>query len=340
MTRREFLQFASVTGLAVGQGRGLGADPAAAQPAPPSAWPVDRRMRVDIIGDRFSIDGAPRFLLGVSYFDARNWKPEDIDSLAARGFNNIRIWLENGGGTLWKRWHLEPDGRLNDPSDLLELVRYCRANSLTVEVTILDWESNPLSTNPELAIDNVLGILKSEPNVFYDICNEHTYGSGAYANHTLIRSYRDRIKSVEPSQVVTASGCCGHLMGPGDQAIGVDLAADATTALLDFVGPHMPRTRNWSSRTGVRVESVKRHLASIGRIIPVFLQEEARRRHSGLNPTATEFLDAARKARDAGAAGWIFHTDAGFDLSGSRTFFGNLDAEERRAVDHLAAQVS
>jgi hypothetical protein len=72
----------------------------------------------------------------------------------------------------------------------------------------------------------------------------------------------------------------------------------------------------------------------------VFLQEEARRGHSGLNPAATEFLDAALKARDAGAAGWIFHTDAGFDLSGSRTFFGNLDAEERRAVDRLASQVS
>ena len=72
----------------------------------------------------------------------------------------------------------------------------------------------------------------------------------------------------------------------------------------------------------------------------MFLQEEARRRHSDLNPAATEFLDAALKARDAGAAGWIFHTDAGFDLSGSRTFFGNLDAEERRAVDRLAARVS
>jgi len=340
MTRREFLQFTSVTGLAVGQGAGRGAGPAAAQPGPFSAPPADGQTQVGIVGDRFSIDGAPRFLLGVSYFDARNWKPTDIDSLAARGFNNIRIFLENGGGTLWKHWHLEPDGRLNDPSGLLELVRYCSAKALTVEVAILDWASNPLSTNPELAIDHVLGALKSEPNVFYDICNEHNYGSGAYASHTLIRSYRDRIKSVQPSQVVTASGCCGHLMGPADQAIRVDLAADVTTALLDFVGPHMPRTGNWSSRTGARVDSVKRHLASIGRTIPVFLQEEARRRHSGLNPTATEFLDAARRARDADAAGWIFHTDAGFDLSGRRTFFDNLDAEERSAVDRLAGQLS
>jgi hypothetical protein len=340
MTRREFLRAASGTVLAVAHEGQRGVGPTAAQPASDSLSSPRRPTRIGITRDQFSIDGAPRFLLGVSYFDARNWKQPDIDALAARGFNNIRIWMENGGGTLSKHWHLESDGRLKDPVGLLDMIRYCSTKAITVEVTILDWESNPLSTSPELAIDNVAHLLRSEPNVFYDICNEHTHGSGTYASHTLIRSYRDRIKSIQQNQIVTASGCCGHLMGPSDQAIGSDLSNDVTTALLDFVAPHMPRTPKWSSRTGVRVKSVKRYLASIGRIIPVFLQEEARRRHSGLNPAATEFLDAALMAKDAGAAGWIFHTDAGFDLSGRRTFFGSLDAEERRVVDHLAAHIS
>lgn len=330
---------ASATALTAGYGGNRGIGRAAAQAVSPPTSSPSGPTRLAIVGDLFSINGTPTFLLGVSYFDARDWKQSDIDTLATRGFNNIRIWMENGSGKLWKRWHLEPDGRLNDPVGLLELIRYCSAKGITVEVTILDWESSPLSTNPELAVDNTVTLLKNEPNVFYDICNEHTHGSGTYASHTLIRSYRNRSKSIQQSQVVTASGCCGHLMGPSDQAIGADLREDVTTALLDFVGPHMPRTSDWSSKTGIRVKSVKRYLASIDRSIPVFLQEEARRRHSSLNPSAAEFLEAAVKARDAGAAGWIFHTEAGFDLSGARSFFVNLDAEERKVVDGLAARI-
>jgi hypothetical protein len=305
----------------------------------PSASGLGGQTQLGISRDQFSIAGAPTFLLGVSYFDARNWKRSDMDALAARGFNNIRIWLENGSGKYWKRWHLDPDGTLNAPTTLLELIRYCSDKRITVEVTILDWESNPLSANPERAINNVVDLLKGEPNVFYDICNEHTYGDGTYASHALIRRFRDRVKSIQPDQVVTASGCCGHLIGPDDEAVGRDLKDDVETARLDFVGAHLPRTADWSSKTGARVRSLKKFLATINRSVPVFLQEEARRRHAGLNPTASEFLEAAVNARDSGAAGWIFHTDAGFDLSGARSFFGNLDAEERRVVDGLRRRI-
>jgi hypothetical protein len=72
--------------------------------------------------------------------------------------------------------------------------------------------------------------------------------------------------------------------------------------------------------------------------VPVYLQEEARRGHSGLDPTADQFLQAAREARDAGAAGWVFHTDAGFDLTSS-TFFDNLDAVEQQTVDALGGEI-
>lgn len=329
MTRRGFLQLASVAGLAgpFGGRRGVAA-----------AAPVANTV-LGIAADGFTINGTRTFLLGVSYFDARHWKESDIDALAVRRFNNIRIWLENAGGKFWKRWHLEPEGTLNDPAGLLGLIRYCAAKGITVEVTILDWESSPLSKNPALAIDNVVSLLKDEPNVFYDLCNEHTYGAGVYASHALVRQYRDRVKSIQAQQPVTASGCCGHLIGPSDEAIRADLADDVHTARLDFVAPHMPRTADWSSKTGIRVKSVKSGLASLNRDVPVFLQEEARRRHSGLDPTATQFVDAARRARDAGAAGWIFHTDAGFDLSGKRSFMLNLDPEERNAVEGLASQV-
>jgi len=52
-------------------------------------------------------------------------------------------------------------------------------------------------------------------------------------------------------------------------------------------------------------------------------------------PTRDQFWEAAREARDAGAAGWIFHTAAGFNLV-STAFFDALDTEEQATVDGLA----
>jgi hypothetical protein len=75
-------------------------------------------------------------------------------------------------------------------------------------------------------------------------------------------------------------------------------------------------------------------LQSRGLSLPIYLQEEARRGHSGLDPLEGEFVQAASEAVGAGAAAWIFHTDAGFDLAAS-TFFDALDPVEAIVVDTL-----
>ncbi|NMC72436.1 MAG: hypothetical protein GYA57_20595 [Myxococcales bacterium] len=48
------------------------------------------------------------------------------------------------------------------------------------------------------------------------------------------------------------------------------------------------------------------------------------------------FLTAVAGARRAGAAGWCFHTDAGFDLVAAG-FFDQLDEVELDVIDELAA---
>ena len=68
--------------------------------APSSARALSSAQALSIVsfgvsGDRFTINGTPTFLVGVSYFDATGWKTSDLDGFASRGINLIRIWLED-----------------------------------------------------------------------------------------------------------------------------------------------------------------------------------------------------------------------------------------------------
>ncbi len=62
---------------------------------------------------------------------------------------------------------------------------------------------------------------------------------------------------------------------------------------------------------------------------------ESRRSYDGAQWPNEDFLTAVTGARDAGAAGWCFHTGAGFDLS-TLSLFDQLDEVETDTVDELA----
>ncbi len=98
--------------------------------------------------------------------------------------------------------------------------------------------------------------------------------------------------------------------------------------------PHFSRYGDWSNLTGERVETLKDYLDSIGRNIPVYLQEEARRGWNDMYPSADDFKTAASQARDSGAAAWVFHTSAGYELD-DKSFFDALDSVEKEVIDEL-----
>jgi hypothetical protein len=60
---------------------------------------------------------------------------------------------------------------------------------------------------------------------------------------------------------------------------------------------------------------------------------------NGFMPAKDHFLHAVREASDAGAAGWVFHAAASFDLR-TNTWFENLDSVEVAVVNELAAQLT
>jgi hypothetical protein len=285
-----------------------------------------------IDGDRFTFDGAPTFLLGVSYFDARDWSTSDFDGLSQRGWNLVRIWLDwSDDGFFGPDATLSPDGA----SALVELVAAARERDMVVDVTILDPEFlvGPDVEHRSAAVASVATTLADANNVLFDVMNEHDH-SGGPIDHAEAGVIVAAVRAVDPDRIVTISSTGGHLVADDAtvQTTAVDEELDVVG--IDVVTPHLPRTADWSPATGPRVTSLRAHLRTRGITMPIYLQEDARRGHSGLDPSAEEFIGAAQAAVAAGAAGWIFHTDAGFEL-GTSDFFGALDEVEAIVVDTL-----
>lgn len=276
---------------------------------------------VGIAGDRFTLNGVPTFLLGVSYFDALGWKTSDFDMLAARKFNLIRVWLDWGVSTDRSRSFFDADGNLVRVAQLLGLVRAAAARGIVVDVTILDSDNASGAGNPENAVRNAMRALSGEPNVFFDLVNEHSRSPVEWSiDHARLESLVGIAHATNPKALVTLSAVENHYIENG---VGVDLEIG-----LNLLAPHFARGDGVS--TAVKVSAFKSST-----VLPVYLQEENRRGWQGdFSLTKADFLKAAGEAVTAGAAGWVFHTAAGFDLSAS-SFFDNLDDVERATVDAL-----
>jgi hypothetical protein len=322
--------------------------------APPKLAAGDARAAagstLGIAGSRFTLRGQPTFLLGVSYFDAVGWRASDLDAFQARRFNLIRIFLD------WSiidfkvqrltpvapRGFVNSDGSLANTATLLNLIRACAARGIVVDVTILTAlynAANPISktldmASRERAVRHAVRLLKNEPNVFFDICNEHDV---AWGGKTTTLTHDDLAVLIRaalaehPAAIVTVSSGEKHLLN--GQNLREELAAG-----VRVMTPHFHRTPDWFDRTGDRILAVREAIRAAGRDVPIYLQEEQRRGWNKNNPTAAQMLHAARQAVAAGAAGWVFHTYAGFDLR-DKSFLENLDPVEKEVFASLGAEV-
>ncbi|MCI0560273.1 MAG: hypothetical protein MN733_17440, partial [Nitrososphaera sp.] len=122
--------------------------------------PVFGATNLGISGEKFTINGNETFLLGVSYFDAFNWRVSDLDELSARGYNLIRVRLD------WKdQGFFDSDGNLIWAQPLLELVEAADTRGLIVDVTILDEALSFEPSNRQKAVRQAVSALKGRPNV-------------------------------------------------------------------------------------------------------------------------------------------------------------------------------
>jgi hypothetical protein len=327
----------------------VGGVPAAADnpSAPPTARP---KTELGISGSRFTLNGTPAFLYGISFYGAlaatENSIRRDLDDMQRNGFNWIRVWAN------WRAF--DADAAAVDAEghpiaaglDRLKwLVGECDARAMVVDVTLSrgNGATGPLRLQTleahRRAVETVITALNPWRNWYLDLSNERNIQDKRFTGIEDLKQLRAVARRLDPTLLVTAS----H---GGD--IGRDeLREYLLAAGVDFISPHRPRDAQSPGQTEAKTREYLAWMKDLGHVVPVHYQEPFRRGYGKWSPMAGDFVSDLRAAIAGGAAGWCFHNgdehDApasqprrSFDLRETR-LFDQLDPEERKAIEKLAA---
>ena len=298
---------------------------------------------------RLLVDGRDTFLTGVSLFDALGTvspRDRDLEALAGWGVNAVRVWAH------WHTAIYQPDGTLSagGRARLVALARRLQNRGITFELVILRpgqlpgrpfalFASEAARTN---AVEAITEAMRPFRNVLFDLCNEHDHPDGPIS-HAAARLLRDRVKALDPQRIVTISSTEYHLVSAagtldanGARNLQEEAGSDANSVRVDIVAPHLPRTDTWAAATGDRVAAIRAALDRIGARLPIYLNEERRASESARLAPET-YAQARTGAASAGAAGWLFHTAAGFELA-KKPFLEALSAEERSGLEGVRSK--
>ena len=299
---------------------------------------------------RFSINGKPKFLYGMSYYGAlaapEDFIRRDLDDMQRYGFNWIRVWA-NWRGFDADASAVDGEGRpiAAGLEKLKALVRECDRRGMIVDVTFS--RGNGVSGSPRLqtleahrrAVETVVNALKPRRNWYLDLSNERNIGDKRFTSFKDLKQLRASARQLDPMLLVTAS--------QGGDISRDELREYLETAGVDFITPHRPRDADSPARTESKSREYLSWMRELGRVVPVHYQEPMRRGYSGWNPAAEDFAADLRGALAGGAAGWCFHNGGersspdgrprrSFDLR-DRRLFEQLDVEEVRALGLLKA---
>ena len=305
-----------------------------------------------IQGTRFTLNGKPTFLHGISYYGAlaasEDFIRRDLDDMQRFGFNWIRVWA-NWGAFGAEASAVDVEGRIvRDGMNRLKLlVSECNRRGMIVDVSLS--RGNGITGPPRLqsleahrrAVESIVPELKPFRNWYLDLANERNIRDKRFASFDDLKVLRQTVSTLDPERLVTASHA-------GD--ISRSELQEYLDAKMDFISPHRPRETNSAAQTETKTSEYFKWMKEMNRTVPVHYQEPFRRGFAKWEPTAADFILAARNARRSGAAGWCFHngdqrsqTDGmprrSFDLRQKR-LFDQLDSEERAAIEGLKDMLS
>jgi hypothetical protein len=301
---------------------------------------------LSISGTALAVAGVERWLAGVSLFDALGPNPprdEDLDALAGWGVTVVRVWAHWNTPVYDARGALHPQGEAR----LHQLMARLRARGLVVELVLLrpgqlPGERFALFESADARIRAVRAMARSlRPfrNALFDLYNEHDHPHGPIS-HRDLRVLRDAVKDVDPDRIVTVSSTEYHFLDPqsvlddrGRTTLREEASTDSGSVAVDLLAVHPP-TPQWAEAMAGRIRTLRGALRELGRDMPIYFSEGPRARPGEPTIAAETYLAAARATRDEGAAGWVFHTAAGYKL-GELPFLKALNTDERRALGQL-----
>jgi hypothetical protein len=271
-------------------------------------------------GLRLLRDGQPSFLVLVSYFDAMRASEAALDRdfafLKSKGIDGIRIF------PLWVYGTQKPDATLLDANGrirsderwahFVSILQKASACGFVVDVT---FDREQLAKTSEFTVAEfqagiveVVSRLHAEPrypHVFIDLQNERGHPNAPAMQLTVaeVRRLRDAVKRADPSRLVMVS-----TQGGETESLSLAMLAE-----LDVIAFHELQKTDWHNSTMSTVQALK--VAGV----PIYLQEMARAPDRGVRcardtPEMNPFVEAMRKAKEAGAAAWTLHTGAAFRL--------------------------
>lgn len=291
--------------------------------------------------EKFTINGKPTFLLGISYYGALGAPKEmllrDLEDMRKYGFNWMRVWAT------WSAFDndisaVAADGKAREPymSKLKWLIAECDRRGMIVDVTLARRGKTP---RLDRAARSLVVALRPYRNWYLDMANERNVRDDRFVSFKELAAVIKTVRSLDRDRLVTASHA-------GDIGNG-DLQTYLLDLKIDFIAPHRPRNAGSARRTGERTRRYLEKMRELGRVVPVHYQEPFRRgwRPDRWEPKAEDFLTDLRQAMEAGAAGWCFHNGdqknrpegkprRSFDMRRAR-LFDQLDNEERKFLDSL-----
>src|SRR2546428_7241628 len=264
-------------------------------------------QRLSIQGDRFAIDGTPRFVTFISYFAAMNAVnvTADLKYVRSKGFAGVRIWpnLNPGPVQLMRRaGSLSAEGL----STLRFILDRARDEHLVVDVSFTAEHIPGLdAARFRDAILATTAELRDYDNLLFDIQNEtNVYGPfGKPLGAGDVSSIRAGIKSIHASRIVTAS------ISSNDTAA---FTADfASRTGLDVATYHDPRTSQFHVPS--HVQSIVGDLKRNGK--PAYLQEPMPTRYVYFpsSYSSDNYREQMINAKLAGPAARRFHTNLTVD---------------------------
>ena len=301
---------------------------------------------LSVQGEHFTVNGAPKFLVFVSYFGGLQ-RPEavwvqDFSYLESRGVNGVRVFPEwpSGSQTLFSttgvinQVNVEKLGRLVDKAGehglVVDVSFDCSLSGIS-SVSNCKW--GPAQNS---GIKGVVAALGAKPNVLIDVWNEEELHCRPEIQCAVIdlQGIKDVIKSVKANAVVVVSSSTTE-----DVAVNM-VKTYGFDAVTQHAGRDCPTPCQWGDETDDVVRRLKALLAQPpAAVAPIYLQEPNRIGAGAGRDSADMFyshaVTALKHARTAGAAAWTLHVNPSYDLSVPTSFENIIQSSERGFLQDL-----